>query len=312
MAARILSGKAIADEIKAEVAAEVEDLRERGFTPCLAAVRVGDDPASAVYVSSKVKTAGDLGIISEHRHLPADVPELELAEVVCQLNHRKDVDGILVQLPLPKHIDERRILELVDPAKDVDGFHPINAGRLLQGHDALVPCTPAGVIEILKRSNIEITGQNAVVVGRSNIVGKPMALLLLQENATVTVCHSRTRDLAAVTRQADILVAAIGRAGFIRGEHIAEGATVIDVGINNISDKEFARELFSEDELERRLATIDKRGSTLVGDVNPKEAFSRAGAFTPVPGGVGLLTVAMLMKNTVKAAKTRRRIESAI
>jgi methylenetetrahydrofolate dehydrogenase (NADP+)/methenyltetrahydrofolate cyclohydrolase len=302
-----LSGKVIADQIKSEVANEVAVLREtHGIKPCLVAVRVGDDPASSVYVSSKVKTAGQLGLLSGHRHLPSVIEESELADVVCQLNHRIDVDGILVQLPLPEHIDEQRILELVDPAKDVDGFHPINAGRLMQGHDSLVPCTPAGVIEILKRSEIEIAGKNAVVIGRSNIVGKPMAMLLLHENATVTICHSRTRDLPAVTREADILVAAIGRAGFIRGEHIGAGATVIDVGINSFSDKAAARELFSDEELEKRLATIDKRGFTLVGDVNPKEAKERAANFTPVPGGVGLLTVAMLMKNTVKAAKMRR------
>ncbi|HYJ92205.1 MAG TPA: bifunctional 5,10-methylenetetrahydrofolate dehydrogenase/5,10-methenyltetrahydrofolate cyclohydrolase, partial [Pyrinomonadaceae bacterium] len=251
------------------------------------------------------------GLISEHRHLPADVGEAELADIVCELNRRDDVDGILVQLPLPKHIDERRILELIDPAKDVDGFHPINAGRLMQGHDTLAPCTPAGIIEILKRSGIEIAGKNVVVVGRSNIVGKPMAMLLLHENATVTICHSQTRDLSLVTRRADILVAAIGRAGFIRGDHIGEGATVIDVGMNNVSDKDFARELFADEDLEKRLAVIDKRGFTLVGDVNPREAINRAGAFTPVPGGVGLLTVAMLMKNTVKAAKIRREIPVA-
>jgi methylenetetrahydrofolate dehydrogenase (NADP+)/methenyltetrahydrofolate cyclohydrolase len=309
MTARLLSGKPIADEIKSEVAEEIKSLRSsHGFSPCLVVVRVGEDPASAVYVGSKVKTAVELGIVSEQMHLPAEIGEIELAEIVVKLNERKDVDGILVQLPLPKHINERLILELIDPLKDVDGFHPVNAGRLMQGHDTLVPCTPAGVIEILKRSDIEIAGRNAVVVGRSNIVGKPMAMLLLQENATVTICHSRTGDLALVTRPADILVAAIGRAGFIRGEHIREGATVIDVGIINVSDKNEARELFVGEDLERRFAAIDKRGFTLVGDVNPKEAMQRAGAFTPVPGGVGLLTVAMLMKNTVKAAKIRRGI----
>jgi len=311
MAARILSGKAIADEIKSEVSTEVEELHLlHGLAPCLVAVRVGEDPASSVYVASKVKTAVELGLISEHKHLSEDIAEAELANIVCQLNHREDVDGILVQLPLPKHINERRILELVDPTKDVDGFHPVNAGRLMQGQETLVPCTPAGVIEILKRSNIEIAGKNAVVVGRSNIVGKPMAMFLLHENATVTICHSRTKDLAAVGQRADILIAAIGRAGIIRGEHIGEGATVIDVGINNVSDPVFARELFVGGELDKRLATIEKRGFTLVGDVNPKDALDRAANFTPVPGGVGLLTVAMLMKNTVKAAKMRRGISS--
>jgi len=307
MGARILSGKEIAEAIKLEAAAEVERLRaDHGVTPCLAVVRVGDDPASAVYVGNKVKTAEAIGIISEHQHLPDDTSQAELIRIVSELNARDDVDGILVQLPLPKHVDDREVLELIDPAKDVDGFHPINVGRLSQGEDSLVPCTPAGVIEILKRSGIEIAGQNAVIVGRSNIVGKPMAMLLLQENATVTICHSRTRDLPSVTRQADILVAAIGRAGFIRGEHIREGATVIDVGINSVSDPELARELFGNDEIDKRLAAIENRGSTLAGDVNPKEAKERAGNFTPVPGGVGLLTVAMLMKNTIKAARKRR------
>ncbi len=309
MSARILSGKPIAEAIKSEVAAEVADLKEiHGFSPCLAVVRVGEDPASAVYVGSKVKTAQELGIISEHLHFDADTPQEKIVDVVKELNARSDVDGILVQLPLPKHINEREILELINPLKDVDGFHPMNTGRLTQGYESLVPCTPAGVIEILKRSDIDISGKHAVVVGRSNIVGKPMAMLLLQENATVTICHSRTRDLPSVTRQADILVAAIGRAGFIRGEHIGDGATVIDVGINNVADREFARELFAEEDLGKRFAAIENRGSTLVGDVNPKEAVEKAGSFTPVPGGVGLLTVAMLMKNTVTAACMRRKL----
>jgi methylenetetrahydrofolate dehydrogenase (NADP+)/methenyltetrahydrofolate cyclohydrolase len=307
MKAKILGGKEFADAIKSEVSGEILRLRdEHGITPCLAVVRVGDDPASAVYVGNKVKTSEAIGLISEHHHLPVTVPHAELLGLVHDLNTRDDVDGILVQLPLPEQIDGREILEAIDPAKDVDGFHPINVGRLSLGEKALVPCTPAGVIEILKRSGIEIAGQNAVIVGRSNIVGKPMAMLLLQENATVTICHSRTRDLPDVTRQADILVAAIGRAGFIRGEHIREGATVIDVGINNVSDEDLARELFSDDEIEKRLAAIEKRGFTLVGDVNPKEAMEKAANFTPVPGGVGLLTVAMLMKNTVEACRRRR------
>jgi len=310
MTAKILSGKTISDAIKAEVAVAVEDLREvHGFSPCLAAVRVGEDPASNVYVSSKIRTAEDLGIISEHLHFPAEVTQDEIIAVVDDLNARNDVDGILVQLPLPKHITEREILERIDPEKDVDGFHPVNAGRLMQGYPSLEPCTPAGVIEILKRSDIEIAGKHAVIVGRSNIVGKPMAMLLLKENATVTICHSRTADLPEITRQADILVAAIGRAGFIRGEHIGQGATVIDVGINNVADPEFAHKLFAGEELEKRLATIKKRGFTLVGDVNPREAMEKATNFTPVPGGVGLLTVAMLMKNTVAAARMRRKLD---
>jgi methylenetetrahydrofolate dehydrogenase (NADP+)/methenyltetrahydrofolate cyclohydrolase len=309
MSARILSGKSIADEIKSEVAAEVADLREvHGFAPGLTVVRVGEDPASSVYVGSKVRTAEELGIVSEHIHFDADVDEKELIACIDNLNERNDVDGILVQLPLPKHIDEREILERIDPLKDVDGFHPVNAGRLMQGYSALAPCTPAGVIEILKRSDIEIAGKHAVVVGRSNIVGKPMAMLLLLENATVTICHSRTRDLPEITRQADILVAAIGRAGFITADHIGRASTVIDVGINNFSDTSEAGTMFPEEDIEKRLATIDKRGFTLVGDVNPRDAMEKAANFTPVPGGVGLLTVAMLMKNTVEAARLRRGI----
>lgn len=309
MTAKLLSGSAIADAIKAEISAELLDIREiHGFSPCLAVVRVGDEPASAVYVGNKVKTSEHLGIVSEHRHFPADVSEEELLSVVKELNENEDVDGILVQLPLPKHIDETIILEAIDPEKDVDGFHPVNVGRLSQGQKTLVPCTPAGVIQILKRSGIEIGGSHAVVVGRSNIVGKPMAALLLQENATITICHSRTRDLAFITRQADILVAAIGRTGFITAEHIKPGATVIDVGINNVTDKSLLPNLFTDEEQEKRLAAIEKRGFTLTGDVNQREAMESAGAFTPVPGGVGLLTIAMLMRNTVDAAKARRKI----
>lgn len=311
MTARILSGKEIAGAIKDEVAAEIETLHaEHGFRPCLAVVRVGEDPASAVYVGNKVRSSEEVGIISEHHHLADTTPHDELLALVIDLNNREDVDGILVQLPLPSQVNEREILEAIDPEKDVDGFHPMNAGRLFQGEKALVPCTPAGVIEILKRSDIEIAGKHAVIVGRSNIVGKPMAMLLLQENATITICHSRTRDLPSVTRQADILVAAIGRPGFVRGEHIRDGATVIDVGINNVSDTALAQDLFGEDEIEKRLAAIENRGFTLVGDVNPKDAKERAANFTPVPGGVGLLTVAMLMKNTVDAAKARRKCKS--
>lgn len=306
---KILSGAPIAEAIKKEVAEEVKSLSEKyGFRPCLVVVRVGEDPASAVYVGNKVKTSEELGLISEHQHLSAETTQEELLKVVTDLNNREDVDGILVQLPLPKQIDDKVILEAISPQKDVDGFHPINVGRLSAGQKSLLPCTPAGVIEILKRNEIEIRGKHAVIVGRSNIVGKPMAQLLLQNDATVTICHSRTQNLPQITSQADILVAAIGRAGFIRGEHIKEGATVIDVGMNSVSDVDFAHELFGEDELEKRLAVIAKRGSTLIGDVNPKEAKAKASAFTPVPGGVGLLTIAMLMKNTVEAAKMRRKI----
>ncbi len=307
MAARILSGKTIADQIKAEVGDEVKAIfASHGVRPGLAVVRVGEDPASAVYVGSKVKTSEELGIKSEHIHLPAETSHADLLGTIHGLNERDDIDGILVQLPLPPQIDASEVLEAIDPRKDVDGFHPVNVGRLSLGEEALVPCTPAGVIEILKRSGIAIAGKHAVIVGRSNIVGKPMAMLLLKENATVTICHSRTADLPSITRQADILVAAIGRAGFVKAEHIREGATVIDVGINNVSDTDFAAELFAPEDLEKRLKTIENRGFTLVGDVNPKDAIEKAAAFTPVPGGVGLLTVAMLMKNTVEAAKLRR------
>jgi len=308
MAARILSGKPIAEAIKAEVAEEVIRLQAQGVRPGLAVVRVGDDPASAVYVGSKVKTSEELGIKSEHIHLPATASHNEVIGIVRELNLRDDIDGILVQLPLPPQVDASAVLEAIDPRKDVDGFHPINVGRLSLGEKALAPCTPAGVIEILKRSDIPIAGKHAVIVGRSNIVGKPMAMLFLKENATVTICHSRTADLPSVTRQADILVAAIGRAGFIRGEHIREGATVVDVGINNVSDLDFAAELFAPEDMEKRLKAIENRGFTLVGDVNPREAAEKASSFTPVPGGVGLLTVAMLMKNTVEAAKMRREV----
>ena len=309
MTARILSGKIIADAIKAEIADEVKALEgKHGFRPCLAAVRVGADSASEIYVGNKVKAAAELNIISEHHHLSNETSQDELLSLIKELNGRDEVDGILVQLPLPSHIDEGSILESIAPAKDVDGFHPENVGKLSLGYPSLIPCTPAGVIEILKRSNIEIAGKHAVVVGRSNIVGKPLAMLLLRENATVTICHSRTANLSEITRQADILVAAIGRAGFIRGEHVKNGATVIDVGINKVENETAVRELFAGDDLEKRLKAIESRGSTLVGDVNPKEAIEKAANFTPVPGGVGLLTVAMLMKNTVEAAKKRRGI----
>ncbi len=308
MTARILSGKEIAEAIKQEVAEEVKDLAEKhGIRPGLVVVRVGEDAASAVYVGSKVKTSAELGMFSEQHHLPESISHEELLKLVKELNSRPEVDGILVQLPLPKQIDEREILEAIDPEKDVDGFHPINVGKLSQGQKSLEPCTPAGIIEILKRSNINIAGEHAVIIGRSNIVGKPMAQLLLRENATVTICHSRTRNLAEIAAQADILVAAIGKAGFVRAGLIKEGASVIDVGMNSVSDVELAKELFGADELEKRLNTIAKRGFTLVGDVSPKDAKERAANFTPVPGGVGLLTVAMLMKNTVEAAKMRRK-----
>jgi methylenetetrahydrofolate dehydrogenase (NADP+)/methenyltetrahydrofolate cyclohydrolase len=274
--------------------------------PGLAAVRVGEDPASAVYVKNKIRACEEVGIYSEHHALPESTSTAELLDLIRSLNARDDIDGILTQLPLPSQIDETAIIEAIDPGKDVDGFHPVNVGRLALGRPVFVPCTPAGIIELLDDNGIEIRGTNACVVGRSQIVGRPMAQLLLQRDATVTICHSRTRDLASVTRTADLLVVAIGRVGFIRGEHIKPGATVIDVGMNRISDPNEVRALFSN-EAEKRLEVLAKRGATLVGDVHPAEAAEVAGKLTPVPGGVGLLTVAMLMKNTLKAAKLRRR-----
>ena len=301
--ARILDGVAIAAQIKQEVAEEVRALGEQEIRPGLAAVLVGNVAASEIYVRNKVRICGEVGIFSDLIKLPETVTTAELLELVAKLNSRDEIDGILIQLPLPAHVDVKTVLDSILPAKDVDGLHPVNAGLLQAGRMALAPCTPAGVIEILKRSGIPISGQHAVVVGRSDLVGKPAAMLLLHQNATVTICHSKTRNLGEVTRQADILVAAIGRAGFITPEMIKPGATVIDVGINRITDpKEFARFFASN---AKREAAFAKNGSTLVGDVHPK-AFELAGAYTPVPGGVGLLTTAMLMANTVRAAKMRR------
>ncbi len=301
--ARILDGAALAAAIKQEVAEEVRLMAARGVKPGLAAVLVGHVPASEIYVRSKVQACAELGIHSELITPPAEVTTEELHALVAQLNARDEIDGILIQLPLPPHVDSKSLLDAIDPAKDVDGFHPVNAGRLLAGRSALVPCTPAGVIEILKRSNIPIAGQHAVVVGRSDIVGKPVAILLLHENATVTICHSKTRNLGEVTRQADILVAAIGRPGFIAPEMIKPGATLIDVGVNRLATREEFDRFFKGNA--KREAAFAKRGSVVIGDIDPR-AFELSGAYTPVPGGVGLLTIAMLMANTVRAAKMRR------
>ena len=305
---KILDGTSIASAIKAEVAAEVARLATQGIRPGLAAVLVGDVPASQIYVRSKVKTCADLGLYSDLITPPASVTTEELLDLVRALNDRPDIDGILIQLPLPAHIDTKSLLDAVLPEKDVDGFHPVNAGRLQSGRPALAPCTPAGIIEILKRSSIPIAGQHAVVVGRSDIVGKPAAMLLLHEHATVTICHSKTRDLAAVTRQADILVAAIGRPGFITPEMVKPGATIIDVGINRITEPaEFSR-FFTGGGIPvdvKRVNSFAEKGTTLVGDVDP-HAFALSSAYTPVPGGVGPLTIAMLMSNTVRAARLRR------
>lgn len=300
---KVLDGAAIAAAIKLELAEEVRELAAQGIRPGLAAVLVGSVAASEIYVRSKVQTCADLGLYSNLITPPETVTTEEMLELVDKLNHRDDIDGILIQLPLPKQVDAKALLDAIDPAKDVDGFHPMNAGRLQAGRPALAPCTPAGVIEILRRSGIAMSGQHAVIVGRSDIVGKPAAMLLLHQNATVTICHSKTRDLGEMTRQADILVAAIGRPGFITPEMVKPGATIIDVGINRLTTREEFDRYFKGDA--KREATFAKRGSTIVGDVHPK-AFDVAGAYTPVPGGVGPLTIAMLMANTVRAAKMRR------
>jgi methylenetetrahydrofolate dehydrogenase (NADP+) / methenyltetrahydrofolate cyclohydrolase len=301
--ARVLDGAAIAAKIKHEVADEVKQLAAQGIRPGLAAVLVGHVPASEIYVRSKVQTCAELGIYSELITPPDTVTTEEMMDVVKNLNHHDDIDGILIQLPLPKHVDTKFLLDRVLPTKDVDGFHPTNAGKLQEGRPALAPCTPAGIIEILDRSGIAIAGQHAVVVGRSDIVGKPVAMLLLNRHATVTICHSKTRDLAAVTRQADILVAAIGRPGFITPEMVKPGATIIDVGINRITELAEFEKFFAGDG--KRAEIFSKRGSTIVGDVHP-HGYELASAYTPVPGGVGPLTIAMLMSNTVLAAKMRR------
>jgi methylenetetrahydrofolate dehydrogenase (NADP+)/methenyltetrahydrofolate cyclohydrolase len=301
--ARVLDGNAIAAAIKAEVRDEVNRLSLQGIRPGLAAVLVGHVPASEIYVRSKVKTCEALGLFSELITPPETVTTEEMLALIRQLNAREDIDGILIQLPLPAHVNAKLLLEAVSPDKDVDGFHPVNVGRLQTGQPALPPCTAAGIIEILKRSHLQIAGQNAVVVGRSDIVGKPTAILLLAENATVTVCHSRTRDLASFTQRADILVVAIGKPAFVTTEMVKPGATILDAGINRVTDRvEFDR-YFAGDA--RREETFQKKGSTIVGDVLPK-AYALAGAYTPVPGGIGPLTIAMLMANTVRAAKLRR------
>jgi len=301
----ILDGNKIATEIKNEVAAQVKSLATAGIRPGLAAVLAGNDPASEIYVRNKVRACEQLGIYSEKLTLPASVTTQEMLDLVNTLNQRDDVDGILVQLPLPPQVDSKRVLLAVSPEKDVDGFHPVNVGYLSTQRPGLNPCTPAGVIEILKRSGIEIAGRDAVVLGRSDIVGKPVAMMLINDNATVMVCHSRTIDLAAHTRTADILVAAIGKPAMVTPDMVKRGATVIDVGINRVTDKKKVSEYFGDDP--KRHDEFSRKGSTLVGDVHP-EVSEVAGAITPVPGGVGPLTIAMLMSNTVKAARMRRGI----
>jgi len=299
MTAAILDGAATARAIKDELKAEVAALSARGVRPGLGVLLVGDDPSSAVYVRSKTRACEELGIHHETATLPASAATIEVLARVDGYNRRKDIHGILVQLPLPPQVDTERVPRIVDPAKDVDGFHPENVGLLVQKRPRFVACTPAGIMELLRREGIAVAGRRAVVVGRSDIVGKPMALLLLHADATVTVCHSKTRELAAVTRQADLLVAAIGRPGLVRAEHVKPGAAVVDVGMNRVEDPGQARELAGED----RSDQLARKGYVLMGDVHAPTVREVASALTPVPGGVGPLTIALLMKNTVKAAR---------
>lgn len=307
MEAELLDGAAVARAIREEVAREVAALVERtGAAPRLAVVLVGDDPASQVYVRNKVAACREAGMRSEAIRLPADTPQDRVLSRVRQLNEDADVDGILVQLPLPRALDRSAVLQALDPARDVDGLHPLNAGRLLMKLDAPVPCTPAGIVELLERCRLPIAGRHAVIVGRSDIVGRPLSILMLQRDATVTVCHSKTRDLPSVTRQADILIAAIGRPAFLGRDHIREGATVIDVGINRLDDAAAVAAIFGKDS--PRVRSVRERGYTLVGDVHPVEAASRAAHLTPVPGGIGPLTIACLLRNTLRAARLRRRL----
>ena len=303
MPAKILDGTSIASDIRREVASDVKAMAAAGMRPGLAVVLVGHNPASEIYVRGKVKACEEVGIYGEQHSPSESSTTAELLALIETLNRRNEIDGILVQLPLPPQVDSKKVLLAVDPAKDVDGFHPMNVGYLSTQRPGLVPCTPAGVMEILQRSHIPIAGQDAVVVGRSDIVGKPAAMLLLNANATVTVCHSKTHDLPAVCRRADILIAAIGRAGMITRDFVKPGATVIDVGMNKVTDPAEFQRLFAGNA--KREQTFHAKGSTLVGDVHPEVA-EVAAALTPVPGGVGPLTIAMLMFNTVKAAKLRR------
>ncbi len=300
---QVLDGVAIAAEIKAEVAGQVLALKQRGIQPGLAVILVGSVAASEIYVRSKVKTCGELGIFSELLTPPESVTTDELLRLVAGLNARDDIDGILIQLPLPTHVNTKRLLEAVAPDKDVDGFHPVNVGRLQSGQPGLQPCTPAGVMEMLRRRQLPVSGKNAVVIGRSDIVGKPMAMLLLNASATVTICHSRTADLPRFTRAADIVVAAIGRPGFVTPDMVRPGAILIDVGINRLTEVKDVARFFPNNP--DREGLFLRRGSVVIGDIDPA-AFALASAYTPVPGGVGALTIAMLMSNTVQAAALRR------
>jgi len=302
--AQILDGIRIRDEILRECKPRVERLAAKGRPPGLAVVLAGNNAASEIYVRNKIKACGELGIHSEKLMPPDTITTEELLGIVNELNGREEIDGILVQMPLPPQVDSKKILLAVAPDKDVDGFHPLNLGNLMTNRPGPRSCTPAGILQLLKRYRIPLTGRQATVVGRSDIVGKPLAFLLLHEHATVTICHSKTADLPGVCRQADILVAAMGRPAAITAGFIKPGATVIDVGINRISDRAEAAAIFRNDPA--KLADFDRKGSLLVGDVNPLDAAEKAGAYTPVPGGVGPLTIAMLMVNTIEAAERRR------
>lgn len=315
MPARILDGLKIRDEIFSELKSEISQLHAQGIRPGLAAVLVGENPASQVYVKSKIAACEQLGLASWLHTPPASVSTDYMLQLVRDLNADDNVDGILIQLPLPSQIDSKRVLEAVDPAKDVDGFHPVSMGMLVSNRPGLVACTPAGCMEMLRRNKIPIEGANAVVLGRSDIVGKPMALLLLHANATVTICHSKTRDLPEVIRRADILVAAIGRAGYVQADWIKPaaagkpGAAVIDVGTNKVTDSAEAAQLLRN--FPERLEKFRAKGNILIGDVHP-DAVQVAGALSPVPGGVGPMTITMLMSNTVKAARLRRASSAAV
>jgi methylenetetrahydrofolate dehydrogenase (NADP+)/methenyltetrahydrofolate cyclohydrolase len=301
----LLDGKAAAAEIRAEVASGVRALAAAGARlPQLVAVLVGENPASEVYVGSKVRGCAEVGMLSRTLRLAAEASETELLALVDGLNGDDAVDGILVQLPLPPQIASQRVLERISPEKDVDGFHPVNVGRLWLDQEGFTPATPTGIVALLKRNGVPLAGKRAVIVGRSAIVGKPMAGLLLREHCTVTVCHSRTTNLAAVTREADLLVAAIGRAALLGPDHVREGAVVVDVGMNRLADAAEAERLFPGDEARRR--QVATRGYTLVGDVDFTRVAPKAAAITPVPGGVGPLTVAMVLANTLKAARRRQ------
>ena len=301
--ANILSGKSVREQILNELKPRVERLRQTKRPPGLAVILAGNDPGSEIYVRNKVSTCKELGIVSEKVTPAESISTGELIELVESFNRREDIDGVLVQVPLPPQVDTSKVLLSVDPAKDVDGFHPLNLGYLMTARPGPRACTPAGIMELLRRYEILIKGKKAVVIGRSDIVGKPIAMLLMHQHATVTICHSRTANLAEEASQADILVAAIGRPALVTSEFIKPGATVIDVGMNRISDREQALRIFGEGS--EKMSAFDKRGSVLVGDVNPRDAVDKAGAYTPVPGGVGLLTVAMLMVNTTEAAERR-------